>query len=685
MPAAALKHDPLSLLGDGVVASSRGRTWPIPLASTEIGVEIVGGLAVVRTVRRFRNAEDKAIEATMTFPVPGDSALTGLRATIDGRDLVASAQPSVQARQTYEAALDDGKTAILHEEKLRGVHMLSLGNLAPGKEAEVTLTFVAPLSFASSVPTLRIPTSVGEIFGRSPLIASDDLVTGPVTLVAKVRVGGHGSPQVLGTGLAEAELPLDGSIVVAVPAWTPVPAAGRSADGSAVTVTVDRLSHGDAPLDLAVVFDRSGSTRDPMQTDTGRTTAWEAMRNGLRHALGRELRAGDRVRVYDYGTNVVFVGEATGPDALALVERISAPSGGTETGIALTKAMSEHEGDVLLLTDGRSHAVDVGTLAARGRRVTAILVGNGALDAHVGHLAALTGGQLFVCPGDMVNETALAALASLRIPSRNAEVARASRLPSSLRADRGGASVEVSWGEPSAGTPADDVGRYAAALAIPGLDDAAATRVAVEHGLCTHLTSLVMVDEAGEVQKGIPATRKVPLMASASRGFGGGAVAAAFASAASQGMGMMRSALRSASPRLSGMESGSLSVERSMAWSTAPSPAPEAPSSAPGFSLRTPDAGNEAGRVDWDTLAPRVEELGVKAIPAAARVVIAMYEGLDEVIALAKALGKDVWLVAVALLASGAKGNRTAGRLARSVLKGAPEAELKAALKAVGL
>ena len=713
MPQAAKKTDPLSLLGDGVLAKSSGRSWPIPLAATEIAVEIVGGLAIVRTERRFRNAEDKPIEATMTFPVPGEAALTGLRATIDGRELVATAQASEQARGTYEAALDEGKTAILHEEKLRGVHMLSLGNLAPGKEAAVTVTFVAPLSFATEVPTLRIPTSVAEIFGRSPLIPSDDIVAGGVTLSAKVRVGGHGGPLILGAGLAEAELPLDGAIVLAVPAWAPEPARGRAADGADVTVSVDRLASGDAPLDLTVVFDRSGSTGEEILTDGGSITTWEAMARGLRHALGRALRPGDRLRIYDYGSDVHFVGEAEGPGAVRLVEGIQGPSGGTHTGLALAKAMAGHAGDVLLFTDGRSHAVDVGRLAAQGRRISAVLVGTGALDAHVGNLAALTGGQLFVVPADQADAAALAALGSLRFPAAAEPSPRREALPNAYRALRGGAEIALAWGEPAHGESADDIGRYAAALALPALTDAAATRVAVEHGLCTHLTSLVMVDEAGELQQGIPASRKVPLMAAAGAGafrsFGAerygaapggmmrasGLVRSGLASSLGSemrkgGSGMLRSAAPRAQPD-AGSRSWTLDQQdfggrRTRGGGPRPdTDLPPAPAPLPSARAYPLDLAGEAGRIDWDTLAAAAEASGLDALPPAVRVTLLRVAALAPVAALAVALGREAQTVALGLLAAAATTSRPAGRLARRLLAGAPEAELKAARAAVGL
>ena len=58
--------------------------------------------------------------------------------SIDGRVIKARAQRKAAARKTYEGAIEKGKTTVLHEEVLRGVHMLSVGHIPPGKEVEVS-------------------------------------------------------------------------------------------------------------------------------------------------------------------------------------------------------------------------------------------------------------------------------------------------------------------------------------------------------------------------------------------------------------------------------------------------------------------------------------------------------------------------------------------------------------------
>src|SRR5262245_1941832 len=128
--------NPLNKFKEGVRAKFKDVEKPVPLTATDIEVRIEGGIAVVTTERTFRNIEDQDIEATMTFPVPTDAALFSLSAVIEGRKLEAQCQVKSKARDTYENAIGGGKSAILHEELLKGVHMLSVGRIRPGAEVK---------------------------------------------------------------------------------------------------------------------------------------------------------------------------------------------------------------------------------------------------------------------------------------------------------------------------------------------------------------------------------------------------------------------------------------------------------------------------------------------------------------------------------------------------------------------
>ena len=114
----------------------------------------------------------------MSLPVSIHAAFFGLIAVIDGKHYDAQAKPKQKALETYEEEIDEGKAAVLHEELLRGIHSISVGNLGVGKTVTVTVRWAELLRFHDGVGQLRIPLSVGDVYGISPLEDVDTLTVG---------------------------------------------------------------------------------------------------------------------------------------------------------------------------------------------------------------------------------------------------------------------------------------------------------------------------------------------------------------------------------------------------------------------------------------------------------------------------------------------------------------------------
>ena len=136
MQGMAFGHE-LETLHEGLTVFLEGRGTSIPMKSTQIDVDIKAGIAVTRTTRVFKNDEGVSIEAILTMPVAFDAVVTGLEAMIDGRKLLAVSKAKKEARETYEGAIDAGKMTILHEEALRGVHVLSVGQLVRARKCQL--------------------------------------------------------------------------------------------------------------------------------------------------------------------------------------------------------------------------------------------------------------------------------------------------------------------------------------------------------------------------------------------------------------------------------------------------------------------------------------------------------------------------------------------------------------------
>ncbi len=502
-------------LTDGVTVFREGVGKPMPLTSTDIEIDITSGLAAVVTTRKFSNTENVPIEAILTMPVGFNAVVTGLSASINGRKLRAVAKPKDAARDSYEAAIDDGKMAVLHEEALRGIHVLSVGHLAPGIEVEVELRMVMPLSISEAGPFLRLPMTAGQLYGSTPLQPADDLITdAQVRQVATLSVRADaGFPKLVGLGSVEPRsshsVTLDRAIEIVVEGGRFGTLLGASADGHQVRVDLRPQKVGEAHLKIAVLVDRSGSTSSTLADSAD--TVLSAMRQGLIAALS-DANEGDHIAIWQFSDECQRLGTGRGTEILQILKKLNEPGGGTRLGAAIKKVAASGIQDILVLTDGQTWEALPPLASELSIRVSAVLVGKASLDANIGHLCAMTGGDLFYAPDADVGSCVRLALNNKRSSTVQREIELAKGRPLRVRRGMGGVEITANWIEAKEIGKGSDIGRFAAALCLGQMDEEAATVLATAEGLCSQATSLILVDEAGDVSQGLSETRKVPLM-----------------------------------------------------------------------------------------------------------------------------------------------------------------------------
>ncbi|XP_071988863.1 von Willebrand factor A domain-containing protein 5A-like isoform X2 [Engystomops pustulosus] len=124
-----------------------GSKEPVPLKGISVDVQVKGFVSDVSATLKYKNEEEKAVEAIFVFPMDEDSAVYSFEATIEGKTIVADLQEKKQAHKTYDEAISQGQQAFLLEEDESSADIFScnVGNLPPGQEAEVTLKFVREL------------------------------------------------------------------------------------------------------------------------------------------------------------------------------------------------------------------------------------------------------------------------------------------------------------------------------------------------------------------------------------------------------------------------------------------------------------------------------------------------------------------------------------------------------------
>ncbi|MDW9481910.1 hypothetical protein GOB57_24995 [Sinorhizobium meliloti] len=693
------------------------RKTPVPLKAVSYDVEIVSGLAIVRQKRVFRNDEAQPIEATLTFPIGYDAVVSDVRATVDGRVLIGVAKAKQEARKTYEKALDDGKATVLHEELLRGLHMVSVGNIAAGAEITVEATSVAPLALVAGTGRLRVPLTLGGIYGTSPLIESDDILADGAALDAEVCVRGVQGARINGVDASSAVTVKTSAVIdVSVSSPSLIPVRAKMPSGSWAGVSFALPTASERPLDADLMLDTSGS----MTEGAGRAkTKWQALADGLRSAL---MKAGsdDGFRFWTFSSECVLRASAKGPDAAFTVSRLPFDNGGTELAGAVHQvATSRPEANILLVTDGRSHReIDFDIVRKSGARFTVVLIGRSSFESRVAHLAAVTGGQMFVVdPADDVAAVVSAAIFSMRSA---ASPTKASDNPeAAISRTIGGlvVKVEYSVGEPE-GQDVPQAAAFAANLAVAALPTELAGKLAEAAGIVTHLTSVVMVDHEGGEVDGIAVTRKVALAESDES-------MQLLVASPMRGMAITSASLASASPTRSMHLSAEFNRGEAFGMAAYGGGFVEPESADAGAWLgRSPgiqpkDVGGRVSKVtkmvetvettivetatpgfwahaeypfgshdvpnpffDWNLVAEVINGRPINTLCGGfeetyARVLAAR----AEVVALAKSLGRDAFHVALALVASKkGDGNRMADRIARKVLEGAGSVELAAAL-----
>ncbi|XP_056650155.1 von Willebrand factor A domain-containing protein 5A-like [Monodelphis domestica] len=121
---------------------------PVPLKSISVDVSINQFVADVSATLDYKNEETGPVEALFVFPMDEDSAVYSFQAVVDGKNIVGEIREKQKAQEDYENAISQGQEAFLLEQDSSSgdIFSCSIGNLPPGQNATVTLSYVQELS-----------------------------------------------------------------------------------------------------------------------------------------------------------------------------------------------------------------------------------------------------------------------------------------------------------------------------------------------------------------------------------------------------------------------------------------------------------------------------------------------------------------------------------------------------------
>lgn len=152
-----------------------------PLKTTAVRADISGFISRVRVRQEFENTFTEPIEAIYVFPLSQNGAVDGMTMTVGTRVIRGKIMRREEARQTYETAKSEGKTASLLDQERPNIFTQSVANIMPGERVIVEIAYVETLKYEDGayefvfpmvVAPRYIPGSVTDAAKISPPIAA---------------------------------------------------------------------------------------------------------------------------------------------------------------------------------------------------------------------------------------------------------------------------------------------------------------------------------------------------------------------------------------------------------------------------------------------------------------------------------------------------------------------------------
>ncbi len=119
----------------------------LPLKHTRVEISVEGFVARATVVQEYGNPFEAPIEAIYTFPLPNKAAVDRMRMRIGDKTIEGKIMRREAARKVYEQAKAAGKRAGLLEQERPNIFTQSLGNVMPGDEIRVEISYVEILTY----------------------------------------------------------------------------------------------------------------------------------------------------------------------------------------------------------------------------------------------------------------------------------------------------------------------------------------------------------------------------------------------------------------------------------------------------------------------------------------------------------------------------------------------------------
>src|SRR5216110_1981242 len=133
----------------------------LPLKDTRVEIAVSGVIADVKVLQTYRNEGSRPINASYVFPASTRAAVYAMRMRMGDQVIVAKIKEREAARNDFETAKQEGKSASLLEQNRPNVFSMSLANIMPQEQIEIELRYTELLVPTDGIYEVVFPTVVG--------------------------------------------------------------------------------------------------------------------------------------------------------------------------------------------------------------------------------------------------------------------------------------------------------------------------------------------------------------------------------------------------------------------------------------------------------------------------------------------------------------------------------------------
>lgn len=137
-----------------------------PLRATSVNASINGMIAEIFVTQTYSNEGEEPINARYVFPASSGVSVHGMTMEIGNQLVSARIREKEEAKQEFEQAKSQGKSASLLEQQRPNVFTMDVANIMPGDTAKIELHYTQMITPKDGVYEFIFPTVVGPRYAE---------------------------------------------------------------------------------------------------------------------------------------------------------------------------------------------------------------------------------------------------------------------------------------------------------------------------------------------------------------------------------------------------------------------------------------------------------------------------------------------------------------------------------------